>query len=149
MILNIKKGAPVVVNFDALADQSFEATITEVGVAAGATAYPVTVQLNQPAPAVRAGMAANVEVTLVASEEMAERLFVPAHAVMEDDKGRFAYVAEGEPGAEGTIKRRQVTTGELTTNGLEVKEGLRPGDRVVVAGLRSIEPESRVRIAAE
>ena len=149
-ILYVKQGAPAKVTVAALDGESFEATVTEVGVAAGGTAYPVTVRLSQPAPRVRAGMAAEVQLTFDASKKgTAQKVLVPGHAVMEDSKGRFAYVAEGKPGNEGTIKRRELKTAELTTDGLEVTEGLRPGDHVVIAGLRSIKPGQRVRIQAK
>lgn len=149
LIGQIKKGAKAKVRFDALSGEPCTAMITEVGVAAGGTAFPVVAQLINPRKEVRAGMAA--EVTLEfgdakAAAKAAKKLFVPAHAVMDDRGGRFVYVAEGQPGAQGTIARRPVKTGTLGPRGLEIESGLKVGERVVTAGVRFIQPGMKVRI---
>ena len=146
MILNVKQGAQATVTFPALPDETLTATVTEVGVAAGATAYPVTVTLNNPTENVRAGMAAEVHLSVKVTEGVEKKLFVPAHTVMEDATGRFVYVAETTTGEEANVARRPVKTGELTSIGIEISEGLKPGDHVIVAGLRAIQPKTRVRV---
>ena len=64
--------------------------------------------------------------------------------MLEDDQGRFAFVA-----VKGTIERRDVTTGRFTPLGLTITTGLKPGDLVVIAGLHFVEPGMKVRVLAE
>ncbi len=146
LIGSVSRLQPANVRFSALGDEDFAAEIIEVGVAAGRTAYPVTASLMEPDPRVRAGMAAEVTLDFSRDEAGTTRIFVPAFAVAEDAEGRFAFVAVGDPGSVGTIERRPVTIGVLLQQGLEVTEGLEPGELVVTAGIRFIEPGMSVRI---
>jgi hypothetical protein len=82
------------------------------------------------------------------SEDQRERYLVPTVAVGEDRDGRFVYVVEpapGEPGY-GIARRRAVTVGEITAEGLEVFRGLSDGDLVVTAGVSLITDGQKVKI---
>ena len=71
---------------------------------------------------------------------------MPPQAVLEDRQGRFVYVVEETGAGEGVVRRREVTVGELTGEGLEVVEGLADGDRVVTAGFSQIVDGLEVRV---
>ena len=59
-------------------------------------------------------------------------------SVTEDEAGRFVWlVVPGEAGF-GTVERRAVTVGELTSFGLEIRSGLEDGDAVVTAGVSQL-----------
>ena len=147
LIGDIREGGTVEVAFDALPGETFPGTITEVGVAAteAGTTFPVTVRLVGAHESVRSGMAAEVAFRF---ETPAGRdvIVVPPVAVGEDQDGRFVFIVEpAEPGY-GIARRRAVRVGELTTDGLEVLEGIADGDRVVTAGVSRITDGLRVRI---
>jgi len=146
LISEIVRGSTVQVGFDALPDRLFDATVTEVGMMSttAATTFPVTVQLGTAEPSVRAGMAAQVEFSFPI-EDSRERYLVPAQAVAEDRAGRFVYVVELTDAGVGTVRRRNVTVGELTGDGLEVLEGLEDGEHVVTAGVSQIRDGLEVR----
>jgi RND family efflux transporter MFP subunit len=147
LITEVREGSAVTVAFDALADQTFPGTVTEVGVAAtetGAT-YPVTVRLDDSQEGVRSGMAAEVAFRFMAPGG-SDVIVVPPVAVGEDQNGRFVFVVEPADSAYGVARRRPVSVGELTTDGLEILEGLEDGDRVVTAGIGQIVDGLRVRI---
>jgi RND family efflux transporter MFP subunit len=147
LITRVQTGDRSTVTFDALPNVRSEATVTEVGVAAGATAFPVTVQLTAPLNKVRAGMAAEVLLRF-GKVDRKRRIFVPTHAVLEDAKGRYVYLARGELGARATIERRAVTVGKLGLDGIEITDGLKGGEHLVTAGLRFVEPGLTVRLLA-
>lgn len=149
LISQIREADTAWVSFDAVPGRRFEARVTEVGVAATATAtaYPVTVALAERDPALRSGMAAEVEFRFAGSGG-ADVIVVPSVAVGEDADGRFVYVverAEGEDPGVGVVRRRAVDIGALTTEGLQVMRGLSDGDHVVVAGVSRIADGLRVR----
>jgi membrane fusion protein (multidrug efflux system) len=75
--------------------------------------------------------------------------FVPAHAVLEDESGRFVYVVESVSGGRGEVQRRTVETGDLSQLGLEIRSGLASGDRVVTAGMSKMRPGLPVRLATD
>ena len=151
LIAQIQEGAPVTVNFDALPGATFDAVVTEVGVASTGTAttFPVTVRLAGPSQGVRSGMAASVEF-LFEDPHGPELIFLPSHAVGEDRDGRFVFVLE--PGPEdhvGTVHRLPVELGEMTRNGIEIVSGLSEGQRVVTAGVRRLSDGQRVKLLEE
>ncbi len=147
LITEVREGSTVSVTFDALPDQTFPGIVTEVGVAAtetGAT-YPVTVRLADSLEGVRSGMAAEVAFRFIAPGG-SDVIVVPPVAVGEDQRGRFVFIVEPADSGHGIARRRAVTVGELTTDGLEILEGLEDGDRVVTAGIGQIVDGLRVRI---
>ena len=149
MISQITKGLPVTVRFDALPDRTLAGRIEEVGVSPiqGGATYPVSVKLDQPEAGVRVGMAAEVTCQ-IGKADQGERLLVPAVAVGEDRKGRYVFVAKpGDPGL-ATVHRVEVEVGELTGDGLEIRNGLTAGDILVTAGLAYLKEGQRVRLPA-
>ncbi len=149
LISQIQAGGKVTVSCDAVPDKEFTATVREVGVAAtgvGST-FPVTVRLDTQATEIRPGMAAMVAF-LFESKDDREIFLIPSHAVLEDHQGRFLFIVEPihEELNMGTVRRRAVTVGELTPEGLEVLEGLTDGDLVIIAGVSRISEGQKVRI---
>ena len=119
LIADVREGSRVAVRFDALGGREFGATVTEVSVASTelVTTFPVTVKLDATDPDVRSGMAAEVAFRFT-STESTDLIVVPPIAVAEDQNGRFVYVVEPADPGFGTARRREVTVGELTTDGL-------------------------------
>ncbi len=150
LISGIREGDRVSVRLDALPGRSFEAVVTEVGVAstAGTTTFPVTVRLVGETRDVRPGMAADVTFRFE-TEGAVERIFLPTHAVGADREGRFVFVlkASGEDGV-AVVRRVPVEVGQLTGEGLEIVSGLTPGQPVVTAGMRRLHDGQRVRAPA-
>ncbi len=147
VISAVRLGQTVDVFFDALPGRTFEAEVTEAGVAAvgTATTFPVTVRLAGSDPDIRSGMAAEVAFRFL-SGDSAGRMVVPAVAVGEDRDGRFVFVLEESAGEEGLVRRKPVTVGELTADGLEILGGLTEGERVITAGVRRLTDGERVKL---
>ena len=148
LISQVAKGQPVQVAFDALPARTFPAEITEVGVAASSSsAFEVTAKLLESSPEIRSGMSA--EVTFRFPDPAGRSIYLPPVAVGEDDAGRFVFVLEGGDGGEGQVRRRDVTVGELTQQGLGIRAGIEPGERVVTAGVRRLSDGMAVRVLAQ
>jgi multidrug efflux system membrane fusion protein len=148
LIAHVREGQPVTVSLDALPGDAFDAVVTEVGVATTGTAttFPVTVRLVRPNGQVRSGMAADV--TFRFRENGGEKwIYLPSHAVSEDRDGRFVYVLEptDEPGV-GIVRRTPVEVGNLTADGIEIRDGLTDGVEVVTAGVRRLTDGQKVRL---
>jgi RND family efflux transporter MFP subunit len=149
LISQVSEEQIVQVEFDAIPERQYAATVTEVGVAATGmvTTFPVTVLLGETDPDIRPGMAAVVSFAFE-SEDRRERYLVPTVAVGEDRDGRFVYVVHPKPDepGHGIARRREVTVGELTADGLEIFEGLSDGDLVITAGVSLIRDGQKVKI---
>ncbi|MDK2848451.1 MAG: rane fusion protein multidrug efflux system [Desulfuromonadales bacterium] len=148
LIAGIERGSKVSVRLDALPERTFNARVTEVGVAATtyATTYPVTVRLMRDDSAIRPGMAAEVTFRFRQRTDGDNRFVVPPEAVGEDRKGRFVYIVEADENDLGTVHRRTVRVGELTVEGLEIVGGLQNGDRIVTAGVPLIQDGQQVKL---
>ena len=72
----------------------------------------------------RPGMSANVQIE---AGELTDALVVPLPAVAEQDGKYVCYVANGEE-----IVRREIVLGDNTENSVEVTEGLREGETIVL-----------------
>ena len=58
--------------------------------------------------------------------------------------GRFAYVMDGS-----TAVRRSIRTGVSSLNAVELLEGVKPGDRIVVSGSDQFGDAERVRVSGQ
>lgn len=146
IISGIDQHTPVSMSFSAIPGVRFSGTVTEVSMAGRSAAFPVVVTVNEQHPSLRSGLAA--EVTFQFDTPAPGNTFLlPVAAVINDPAGTFVYIAEpAEAAGEAIVRRREVTLGELTQLGVEVLEGLSPGDRVVIAGVSVIRDGQRVLV---
>ena len=146
LIARVEPGAIVTVSFDALPDKRFAAVVAEVGVSTSGQGamFPVTVRLQESDAAIRPGMAAEVLFRFRPIRD--QRMRLPSVAVGEDRDGRFVFVVEPQDDATGIARRRSVTTGSLTVDGLEILDGVSEGEYIVTAGVSRIEDGFRVRL---
>lgn len=130
-------GQKVLIGTDANPGRDFEATITtiEPQVTADTRAIKVQATLDNRERALRPGMFANVRVVL---PPQPNTLTVPETAVDYTVYGDSVFVAVNAKGEDGkeqlTVKRTPVKIGDRTQNRVEIREGLKTGDRVVVSG---------------
>ena len=148
-IAHIQTGEPVHVRFSALPGLDFAARVREIAYALDASStYPVIVRLDDPDPAIRPGMAGEVEFRF-GTGEPSDPLVVPVKAVGEDAKGQYVFVINQVVNGLGTVYRRSIRTGKLLADGFVVKEGLAERELVATAGLRSLLNGMKVRLLAE
>ncbi len=147
IISQVKMGSDASVTFDSAPGKGFKATVTEVGVASTGymTTFPVKVRLTDAADQLRPGMAGEVSFRFETSDSR-ERILVPPVAVGEDRQGRFLFIVEPAEEGFGFARRRAVTIGELTSEGLEVFEGVQENDLVVTAGVSKIVDGQKVKL---
>ena len=150
LIAQVAVGQPVSVRFDALPGSEVAAEITEVGVAVtgSASTFQVTAGISPAPPEIRSGMAAEVAFTFDDGRE--DHIVLPSVAVGEDRDGRFVFLLERNADGTGVVRRRSVRIGGPKGGmfGIEVLEGLSPGDEVVTAGVRRLSDGMAVRMLA-
>jgi len=141
IIASINPGLNAQVSFDSLPNEVFSGSVTEVGTAAYGTTFPVSVRLKNPA-GVRTGLAAQVRFELPTDTSI---IVIPINSVSEDQSGQYVYlILPGSEQGKGIIKRQGVTVGNIVSQGIEVIDGLEPGDRVVSAGISVIREDLEV-----
>ncbi|MBX2867919.1 MAG: efflux RND transporter periplasmic adaptor subunit [Acidiferrobacterales bacterium] len=146
LIGSIQEGLSVSTRFAATNGQAYAGTVTEVGIAATGTTFPVTINLEDPQN-LRSGMAAQVDFQF---DTVASLPVVPSAAVSEDQGGRFIYLLEpNDDDQTGTVKRQNIKIGELNSRGLEVSEGVSAGDLVITAGVSKIRDGLIVKVTPQ
>lgn len=147
VIRKVTRGDAVQARFDALGGKELKGIVSEVGVASvrGGATFPVTVRLTEGEDPVRAGMSADVTFEF-SREETGGYFVLPAAAVGEDRDGRFVFTLEQKGEDRGIVHRRPVVVDSLTSEGIEIKEGIEPGDLVVTAGVSVIYDGLEVRV---
>ena len=135
----IQQGARASVAIAELAGRRFRAVVSEVGVAAerGASAYPVTLLVTEDCADIRAGMAAEVQMTIPGRAP--DGILIPFISVGEDRDGHYVFLLEPGEGDRYIARRRAVTI-EMTPSaqGVPVLDGLVEGDLIATAGVRRL-----------
>ena len=136
----IKNGASVGVKIASLPGQTLTGVVSEVGVGTdqNRSIYPVMVVLKDGCAAVRSGMAADVSLKLAGQSGNDDFLVVPLVSVGEDRDGNFVFVLEPQEGDRYIARRRGVTIGRPTGQGIELVSGASEGELVATAGVRRL-----------
>ncbi|WP_293751129.1 efflux RND transporter periplasmic adaptor subunit [uncultured Paraglaciecola sp.] len=139
--------------FDAIPDQQFPLTLLEVTTLADSGSKTFAVTFNMPKVDsfnILPGMSVTVRGSRPSSSAInASSVIVPAQAVIETNEGRFAFVVENVHNKQGTVRRKTVTTGHITGQGLEVVSGLQTGERLITAGMSKMSDGMSVRVSEE
>jgi multidrug efflux system membrane fusion protein len=113
--------------------------------ATDANAFPLEASLVRDAPGLRAGMTAEVTFTLSPGAD-GSGFLLPLSAVRVEAPGQKGWVFVYEPES-GTVHRTPVRLGPLHAEEVEVRGGLRPGDRIAAAGVELLRDGQEVRVA--
>lgn len=123
----------------------FPLRIREIAQVADPTTQTFNVRAAMKAPpgvSVLPGMTATVSMSYRRASVLGNRILIPISAVFKDSSGmQVAWVL----GADQTVSRRPVKTGEATGGRIEIVDGLKPGDRIAVAGVSSLRDGLKVR----
>ena len=146
VIGSISNGMNAEIIISALGNQVFAGVVKEVGVApsGASSAFPVIVSIIEGCDQVRAGMAADVRITVAAADPHT-KILVPLVAVGEDREGHYVFVLE-ENGDHYVAQRRTVQIGDFDRSGIEIIIGLIAGEQIATAGVRRLASGQHVRL---
>lgn len=141
-VARLKPGLPA--RFTVRSDgRTFSAKITHVAAAADAQSRMVSVTAEvtgEDAKALRPGAFATVNVPVGESKGAP---VIPQTAVRPSERGFLAFVVQ-----DGKARERVVELGLRTADGrVEVREGVKPGEQIVVRGAEALKEGAAVRIA--
>jgi multidrug efflux pump subunit AcrA (membrane-fusion protein) len=140
VISDIKPGMTATVQLDAYSDQEFEAKISRIYPKLNRQSGTVSVEaeLTDP-PELMPGMFARVVLTV---QSVKDGVIIPASALLSSPDGQEAVFVIND----GTAVRRKIRLGIEQGNRIQVVEGLKPGEQLVVAGMNSLSDGAAVRI---
>src|SRR5919204_261816 len=129
----VRLGQPARIRVETFKDKTFNGRVTQIspmGVEKdNVTNFEVRVSIDNPGKALKANMTANAEIVL---EEHANALIVPEAAVSYDAQ-KNASVELVAPGAKNGRKKTPVKVGVGNGTRIQILDGLKQGDKVVLA----------------
>lgn len=149
VINRIRLNMPVEIKFPVISETTFSGEIIEISpdVAKESATYPVDIAIINPTDQIKPGMAANVLFDFTDQNQGdGEHIVIPVNTVGEDADGNFVFIVLPEDELTGTVQKRKVEIGSLTTEGFEILDGLSTGDKVVTAGLQTLLDGQKVRL---
>ncbi|HEY3170664.1 MAG TPA: efflux RND transporter periplasmic adaptor subunit [Thermoanaerobaculia bacterium] len=124
--------------------RQYSALLTHVAASAESTSrmVAITARVDDPGRGdLRPGSFAQVEVPVGTS---AESPVIPQTAVRPSERGFLAYVVEGD-----VARERELTLGLRTADGrVEVRSGVKPGEKLVIRGAEALQDGAKVRVTA-
>ncbi|MFV2060630.1 MAG: efflux RND transporter periplasmic adaptor subunit [Gammaproteobacteria bacterium] len=142
---------PPTVIFDAHPDKKYRATLKEYDTEADPQTQTYRVVLTMDTPGdfpVLPGMTVSVRVNLKKILDISSALVVPVESVFAakdapvDSKERYVWRVAPDT---MTVTRSAVTVGRLSSFGIEVKSGLKEGDKIVTAGVHFLVEGQKIR----
>jgi RND family efflux transporter MFP subunit len=153
LIPAVRYGEPVTAILPGIQDAVVKGRIIEIGATAEAgNAFRVRARLDGPTPGARSGMSATVTLPVAATRTGEGPVFsVPLSAIRFDTTetgpvvGQQATVFVFDE-ARGVVERREVPVVGMAGNRVFVSEGLKPGDRIVTAGVAFLRDGQKARL---
>lgn len=138
----ISEGQKVTLTSSLFPGVTFEGTVRSIGVKADESRrFPVEVEVaNNPSHRLRAGMFGTA---VFSTGTGRESLMIARQAIIGSIKNPRVYVVEGDMAV-----LRDIRIGTATDKRVEVLDGLREGDRVVISGQINLDDHSRINIVS-
>ena len=141
-VARVRPGMEARIRHHASAGDAFDARVVRLAPTLDVTTRTLRaeVAVDNAAGALRPGMF--VEVTIVA-ERRADVAVVPRDAVTEREGTKVVFVLDGQK-----VAGRAVVLGLGDDDVVEIREGIAPGDRIVIRGLETLTDGARVRVTS-
>lgn len=143
LISSVKKGEYVDVYVSSVSDKPFTGLITNVSEvpSAGAMTYPVTVRISDPTSKLKAGMFAEIHLS---SENRENVIVVPSGAVVTKEGQTCVFIMDGKK-----VKQIPVKVGIDNGTIVEITEGLKGGESLVVKGQNYVDNGDKVNVVKQ
>jgi HlyD family secretion protein len=142
-IAKVQPGQAATVSLEAYPDKQYPAVVAKVADVAttneaGATAFDVTIQMDQADTRLKIGMTGTADVTIAAKKATT---VVPVEALVDKKGQKYVFkIVNGE------ALLTPVTIGLTTEDSAEIIKGVKVGDKVAVKGVEKLKDGQRVKI---
>jgi membrane fusion protein, multidrug efflux system len=135
----LQKGQEVMVGIDAFPDRRLEGKVDFVSYKAdpATKTFRVRVVVDNPKHEIRPGMIARV---VFLRRMIPDALSAPLFAILDKGGERLLFVEK-----DGIAHARTVSIGVIVEDRVQITDGLKPGDRLIVTGQRDVEEGMKVQ----
>lgn len=145
----LKIGEPVTIAIDSIKGEPIKGEIRNISTVSSGfgNTYPVKAELISSPVGLRAGMTAEVSLDVNLHQTKKKIIVIPLNAVQKDFTGnQFIFVIKDIKNQEGIAEKRIIKTGAVTNTGIEVLEGLNPGEYIVSMGAGRLQSGEKVGV---
>lgn len=141
IIKHLNLGDEVKLKVESIGIDKITGTITQLSPMSDyrSKAFPIEVTIKNPPEKLKPGMFAQINIPIERKENV---LVIPKEALLEEKEGKYVYLAKNK-----VARKTKIRTGIEDENDIEVLEGIKEGDLVIIsaANLRDKEKISVVR----
>lgn len=140
-ISEVKVGQEVMITNYTLAEDTLRGVVSELSpVISDATrTFSGKLQIENPELALRPGMFVKAGI-VTAQKDSA--VVIPRDLILSGSRGKYVFVVERG----STADDRRITTGISSEDEIEILEGLKPNDRLIVKGFETLRDNSKVKV---
>jgi multidrug efflux system membrane fusion protein len=147
VVSGLELGGKLAIQAEAIPGEVLEGRITRISPSAdpNSRVFEVEASLPNPGGRLRVGMLATLR---LGETDTASELHIPLAAVVRpagDSAGYAVFVAK-DSGGLGTARLRRVQLGDVSGNQIAVRDGLQPGERIIVRGATIVADGQAVRL---
>jgi len=137
----VKKGLKSLLKVDAYPEENFQGEVTKVSevVDPATRTLPIEITIPNPDHRLKSGMFARIRII---ASQLKERLVILQDGLVQELGVSYVFVVEDH-----TAKKKKVTLGVKEDNKVEILEGLKEGQKVIIFGQQGLKDGSSVEIA--
>ncbi len=149
MINNIKPGQKI--NFKVVSTETpLEAEIVNIGSISNGygNTYPVKAKITSDISNLKVGMIVSINLELSKLSKL--EMFLPINSVLAKGKdNEYVYVISNIKDGLGIVNKKNVVTGNISSHGVEITNGLNIGDYVVTTGTTILLEGDKIRLGEQ
>ena len=137
----VKKGLKSLLKIDAYPEESFEGGVSKVSevMDTQTRTLPIEITILNPGHRLKSGMFARIKII---ASQLKDRLVILQDALVQELGVNYIFVVEDH-----AAKKKRVTLGIREDSKVEILEGLKEGERVIVFGQQGLKDGSSVEIS--
>jgi multidrug efflux pump subunit AcrA (membrane-fusion protein) len=140
IVTKLLAGQKALISVPSVSDELIESTIEYVSPTADPRSqlYSVRIYIDNPTGSIKPGMTGEVTLTL---ESVQNSIIVKSDAVLDDNGETYLFVVEGDKAV-----KRVVETGLNTGDHIEIKSGLKVGEKLIIQGQHYVADGGEVKV---
>ncbi|MFN0088278.1 MAG: efflux RND transporter periplasmic adaptor subunit [Blastocatellia bacterium] len=146
--MSLKPGTRLTLTSEAIRDAEFRGRLTRIAPAADARTrvFDVEAVIPNPRRLLRAGMVVSLQLAGERPPEPVTVVPLSALVQLKEKEGGYALFIIGETTGKSLAHLRRVSPGRTIGNLIEIPEGVKPGEMVVISGATLINDKEQVRV---
>ncbi len=140
-ISEVKIGQEVVVTSYTLTEDTLTGRVSELSpvISSETRTFAGKLQIDNPELKLRPGMFVKTDIITAHKDST---IVIPKDIIMSGSRGKYVFVV----GRNSAAEDRRITTGITNQDEIEILEGLKPNDRLIIKGFETLRDNSKVKI---